>query len=69
MTDPETRQMIEVLAGTLPDDILDATEGEIAQYLCKMCDIANYQVSAMNAHLFTIIATAKTRDRNVEGVF
>jgi hypothetical protein len=70
MTDPETRQMIEVLGDTLPDHMLDAPESEIAEYLCQMCALANYSVVTMNAHLFSIIARAKAKaDRMPERVF
>jgi hypothetical protein len=70
MTDPETRQMVEVLANTLPDDMIDRPETEIAEYLCQMCALANYQVSAMNRHLFSIIGLAKANaGRMPERVF
>ena len=70
MTDVETRQMIEVLGDTLPDDILDQPENEIAEYLCAVCSFAGYSVVKMNANLFSIIARARTRaDRMPERVF
>jgi len=59
MTDTETRQMIEILGDTLPDYMLDASEREVAEFLCHMCDLAGYSVSAMNKHMDAIIAHAR----------
>jgi hypothetical protein len=59
MTDAETRQMIEILGDTLPDDMLDASEREVAEFLCHMCDLAGYSVSAMNKNMDAILAHAK----------
>jgi hypothetical protein len=59
MTDAKTRQMIEILGDTLPDDMLDASEREVAEFLCHMCDLAGYSVSAMNKHMDAILAHAK----------
>ena len=70
MTDVETRQMIEVLGDTLPDDMLDQPESKVAEYLCAICHFAGYSVVTMNSHLFSIIARARSKaDRLPQRVF
>jgi hypothetical protein len=50
--------------------MIDRPETEVAEYLCQMCALANYQVSAMNRHLFSIIGLAKANaGRMPERVF